>query len=289
MAEKMLELGEGLEIWKCNVNEIREQDVNARVMNKKMFDRLTSNIKKDGRLESLPFCALTDSGIEIVSGHHRTRAARAAGIDDIFIILDVTGMSRDKIMSKQLSHNSLQGEDNEQLVREIYSQIKDAEEKIAAFIDAEMELKLSKAKTDDIVFDLNYKSILVTFLPYEKEMFDKATEKIQGEYDEVYVAELEKLEPFEKALKRVGKEYEIRAMGTTFEKMAEITLEHMGEEVEDDEKVAIRDLFGSAYVPKETAELIKPILEKMKKDGVYASKSDKWKALEVMAKAYKEV
>lgn len=74
--EKCLELGNGLEIWKVNIEDLKEQDVNARYMKAEMFERLTENIKGDGRLESLPFCALTDKGIEIVSGHHRIRAVR---------------------------------------------------------------------------------------------------------------------------------------------------------------------------------------------------------------------
>lgn len=281
MSTKMLELGDGLEIWQVDIDEIREQDVNARAMNKKMFDRLTANIKKDNRLESLPFCALTDKGIEIVSGHHRTRAARSAGIRDIFIIIDVTGMSRDRILAKQLSHNSIQGEDNEQLVKEIYSQIKDAEEKITAFINADLELDLKKAKTNDIVFDLDYKTILVTFLPYEEEVFERAAKKIEGKYDAVYAAELKQIENFAKALKKTGKEYEIRAMGTTFEKMAEIVNQHFGDEPEEQERVALRDIFGTGYIPKETADKLIKIIEKVKKEQKLNS-SEKWKVLDIL-------
>ena len=285
MSERVLELGQGLEIWKVDLNELREQDLNARVMDKKMFERLSANIAKDGRLESLPFCAKTDNGIEIVSGYHRVRAARTAGLLEIFTIVDVTGLSRDKIASKQLSHNSIQGEDNEQIVKEIYRQIEDAEAKLSAFIDEDLDIELDKVKTSDIIFDLELKTVMINFLLYEKEVFDRAANLINGKYDEVYVAEKGAIKPFESALKRIGKEYDIRAMGTSLEKMAEITLEHLGEEVEEDEKVALRDIFGTAYIPREMAEIVKEAIEKCKKENDVENK-DRWQTAVIMAQRY---
>jgi ParB-like chromosome segregation protein Spo0J len=129
MKEKLLELGQGLELWKVGVDELREQDTNARSMPKEMFQRLTETIGRDKRLESLPFCALTPKGVEIVSGHHRVRTARAAEVKDIYILVDVTGLTPSEIAAKQLAHNSIEGTDNEQLVREIYAKIEDAASK----------------------------------------------------------------------------------------------------------------------------------------------------------------
>src|ERR1035437_10075790 len=79
--QKIVELGNGLELWRVHPSTLREQDVNARAMPKAMFERLAQTIARDKRLESLPLCAKTDKGLEIISGHHRVRAATAAGID----------------------------------------------------------------------------------------------------------------------------------------------------------------------------------------------------------------
>lgn len=280
--EKMLDIGNGLKITKVNIEELREQDLNARSMNGNMFERLTANIKKDNRLESLPFCAETENGLEIVSGHHRVRACRTAGITEIFVILDDTGMDRNKIRSKQLSHNSIQGEDNTQLVKEIYALIDDAEQKLAAYIDPELEDILDKVSTKDVTFDLDIKTILVNFLSYEADIFQKAAEKLNKAYDSIYVADIKNLEPFMECIKRVGKEYDIRAMNTTFSKMAEIVLEHLGEEQESEERIALRDIFGTAYIPCEVGEVLKQVVEKLKKSGDI-SNSNKWQALEYMA------
>src|SRR6266699_1322539 len=47
-----------------------------------------------------------------ISGHHRTRAATAAGLSELFVLVDVTGLSRSQIAAKQLAHNAIEGQDN---------------------------------------------------------------------------------------------------------------------------------------------------------------------------------
>ena len=107
--ERILELGNGLELWKVHPSALREQDVNARSMPKAMFERLSQTIGRDKRLESLPLCARTEKGLEIISGHHRTRAATAAGLSELFTLVDVTGLTRSQIAAKQLAHNAIEG------------------------------------------------------------------------------------------------------------------------------------------------------------------------------------
>src|SRR5262249_25601288 len=117
--QRVLELGSGLELWRVPPSALREQDVNARSMPKAMFERLAQTIGGDKRLESLPLCAKTERGLELISGHHRTRAATAAGLTEMFTLVDVTGLSRSQIAAKQLAHNAIEGTDNEQLLAEI--------------------------------------------------------------------------------------------------------------------------------------------------------------------------
>ena len=91
--EKLAELGHNLELWRVHIDELHEQEKNARVMDPRTFDRLTANISKGGRLEQLPFCALRAGEIEVVSGHHRIRAARAAELMEVFVLVDTSGLS----------------------------------------------------------------------------------------------------------------------------------------------------------------------------------------------------
>jgi hypothetical protein len=116
MSERVADLGGGLELWRFNVDETIEQDLNARAQPKEMFERLTATIGKDGRLEALPFLAQTQRGLEIVSGHHRVRAARAADVTDIYGVVDVTNLTRDQIAAKQLAHNAISGYDDTQII-----------------------------------------------------------------------------------------------------------------------------------------------------------------------------
>ena len=159
-----MELGEGLEIWKVLLADIHEQDVNARAMSQQAFLQLTETIKKTKRLESLPLCVLKDSRIEVVSGHHRTRAARKAQMKEIWILIDVTDMPRDFIVAKQLAHNSIQGEDNPDLLAKLFGEIGDSEARIEAFIETDMaildtDVRLS-SREPDVVFETKIVSLL---------------------------------------------------------------------------------------------------------------------------------
>ena len=50
--EKIYDMGTGLIIAKVQLDKVREQDINARIMRKEMQDQLTANIKNRGQLES---------------------------------------------------------------------------------------------------------------------------------------------------------------------------------------------------------------------------------------------
>jgi len=88
-------------IKQVHIDSLREQDINPRILPNTAMRQLIKNIGNRGMLESLPYCVQTDKGIEIVSGHHRVRAARAADLAEIYILLDTSGLSRDEIKAKQ--------------------------------------------------------------------------------------------------------------------------------------------------------------------------------------------
>ena len=195
--EVVADLGAGLEIWKVNVEDLKEQDLNARYMKADMFERLTENIRADGRLESLPFCALTEKGLEIVSGHHRVRAARQAQIFEIFCIVDITGMSRDRIKSKQLSHNSIDGYDNAELVKRIYDSIGDAKARLEAFVPEELVEQFKRVSVGDVNVEMDIQQVQLMFFKYEQHCIKKL-EKYLDENDEAFAAELKQFENVKK-------------------------------------------------------------------------------------------
>jgi hypothetical protein len=50
-------IADGLVIKWVDVVNLKEQDLNAQVMEPRKFDALTQNIKLRGMLESLPYCS----------------------------------------------------------------------------------------------------------------------------------------------------------------------------------------------------------------------------------------
>lgn len=293
--EKLLDLGGNLCIYKVHVDELKEQDVNARTMPKQMFDRLSKTIGRDARLESLPFIAQTEQGLEIVSGHHRVRASRAADVQEIHAIVDVSGLTPSQIKAKQLAHNSIAGEDNEQLLAKIYEDISEVDDRLEAFIDPEsLDLKVDIVNVDNVDIGLEFITSLVVFMPYEKTLFERACDQLQqqgvgADVEQVYVADKEVVELWKNLVKRVGDEYDVRSLGTTMSLMGEIVLEHMGIDLDDDPmeggRVHLRDIVGQTYIPEEAAEVIERAVEKMaEKNDI--SKKNRWQCLEYLAADY---
>lgn len=261
--EVVANLDAGLEIWKVNVEDLKEQDLNARYMKAEMFERLTENIRSDGRLESLPFCAVTERGLEIVSGHHRVRAARQAQIFDIFCIVDVTGMSRDRIKSKQLSHNSIDGYDNSEIVKRIYDSIGDAKARLEAFVPEELVEKFKKVSVGDVNVDMDIQQIQMMFFKYEQHCVKKL-EQYLNENDEAYAAEISTFEKVKKMIAETGKEYNIRAAGTIFARLCEIALSRY--EGSDLDHKYLADVMKTTLLTPEQAERFESALKKKEKD-----------------------
>jgi len=286
--ERILDLGNGLELWKVHPSSLREQDVNARSMSKPMFERLSLTIARDKRLESLPLCAKTERGLEIISGHHRVRAATAAGISEMFVLVDVTGLTRSQIAAKQLAHNSIEGQDNDQLLAEIYRQIEDAELKLEAFIDEKLDVEIPKVKIEGLDVEIDFKMVLLIFLPRVKERLDKALEYLRSSgqrLDGVYIAADSDYAPLEKAVRKINEEYDVRVVADIIGKMADLALEACGESVADPERTSLKDVFGTTWVPKEAASVIRDAVQKMVKAGD-VGQQNRWQVLEYWAAEY---
>jgi len=241
--EKVIDLEEwGMSIWKGHPDALREQDKNARVMDKNLFDRLKSNISKEKRLESLPLCAKRNDRFEIVSGHHRIRAARMAGLDTIFWICPMEEMTKGQIKSKQLAHNAIEGEDDLQTLREIYLEIEDLELRMETGInplDLDIpEMGVIKNESLDIMFD--YKQVTLLFLPSGCEKFltllDHVSEDIVG------VAPREEYEKIAIALRKVSACEDIRNLTAVFQKIAEIVEIYYNAMKDDSPQQIIKDL-----------------------------------------------
>lgn len=225
--EKALDMGNGISVWKVSLDLLREQDRNARVMSPDKFDRLTENIRKDMRLESLPLCVVSvnqagNEEFHILSGHHRTRAARAAGLREIYVMVIEGGLSKDQIRAKQLAHNALSGYDDPMLLQELYAEIGDIDAKLESGILAgELDIDLPALQADDITFDFDYEMIQLLFLPRQKQRFDEVIGLLEKDAD-AYVADKADFSRLRDVMVDISKRENIRNASAIMARMIDI-------------------------------------------------------------------
>ena len=230
--QRLFEISKDFAIWRVPIELLREQDKNARVMDIGKFERLVENIKQDGRMESMPLCQLKknkagNDEFYIISGHHRTRAAIKAGLTELLCLVIEREMSRDEIISKQLSHNSLVGYDDPQVLKELYSEIDAVNSKIySGLIDLDIELPSQNIQVDDIKIDLNYELINILFLPTEVKMLDKIIKMLDTDAS-VMIADKKDFDKFAAQARKIAHRDNIRNVSAIFARMLEIIDEYL--------------------------------------------------------------
>lgn len=225
-------------IKQIDINDLREQNANPRILPNSAMRQLIKNVGNRGILESLPYCVQTENNIEIISGHHRVRAARAAGFNDIFILLDISGLTRDEIKAKQLAHNSINGFDDPELLAELYNSITSAEDRLEAYINEDaLAAQLEKMQTiaiGDIGTDLNFRQVSFLFLPHQLEKFNDVFDVIERDRELICISELEYYDKFKAALLKIRECDDIRSVGMILSKMCDITQEYYEKKEEEE-------------------------------------------------------
>jgi hypothetical protein len=261
--QRLLDLGAGLEIWKVDVDGLIEQDVNARSMPASMFERLAETIGRDQRLESLPLVAQTDRGLEIVSGHHRTRAARAQALTEIHVIVDTTGLDADAIKAKQLAHNA------------IYGAIADVDRRLEAYMPESVVGETPAVQIPSIDLTLDYRTVTILFLPHQHETFERALEQasstLTSDLERLHVSQREVFDEFRTALDKVRRNYDVRSSGAAL--------------AQEREAVPVFDLLGTSTIPSEAAAVIDRAIGTMEQRGEI-TRTGRWRALELLCADY---
>ena len=271
--ESIADMGAGLIIAKVATSFLREQDINARIMKNEMQRQLTDNIKKRGQLESLPFCALTqnETRIEIISGHHRIRSAKEAGLEYIFVILDVSGLNRSKITAKQIAHNAISGFDDQSTLKELVKMLDDVDDMIESYagkdILKEPDAELDKYLSPTVKFD--WKNVMLMFLPHQIADLDKLAEaavKLSPDY--IGLVGIEEYKPFIEALAKYQAFADVKNVGAAIHSMTRLALASMEEAgyTESTQWVQLSSIFGAAAVSKETAEIISSAVKKWQRN-----------------------
>jgi ParB-like chromosome segregation protein Spo0J len=295
--ERLLDLGQGLALWRVHVDDLIEQPLNARAMTPAMFKRLQATIERDGRLESIPFAAVTSTDpvrIEVVSGHHRERAARGAAVFYVSVLADETGLTPDQIRAKQLAHNAIEGEDEAQIIARIFEAITDVDARLEAFIEPPGPPP-APVRLPRLELDLAYRTVQLVFLAGDAAEFERAMEQIKDdgalsdEAARLFLVDRDLFALWTKAVARFGREYDARAVTVQVSCMLRAALTHLGLtepglDVQD-EWVPLAELLGSALVPPEAAVVIGQAVQALTKAGKAEPKAG-WQAIVELCEDY---
>lgn len=242
MAEEQpqgMKIGDGLYIALADPSTLREQDINAQVMNPHLFDQLTENVKTRGQLESLPYCYQYqgEGTIEIISGHHRVRAAVAAGLESIPILLDTQEMKRSEKVAKQIAHNQLSGEQDTDTLRTMLTMIDDIDDMITTGLPDDL---LPTPDSDDTALlvpsaDFAWRTVTLMFLPEDLEDLEAAVDQIDKNTSMVGLADREIYEKFSSALVRWAGEMNIHNMSTALHELVRVAEDDLARKAAEDD------------------------------------------------------
>ncbi|MEV0755287.1 ParB/Srx family N-terminal domain-containing protein [Streptosporangium sp. NPDC050280] len=213
-----LKIGDDLWVMQVEIASLREQDINAQVMQPRHFERLTENIRNRGALESLPYCHQPggEGPIEIISGHHRCRAARAAGHSHVWALVDTRRMRRSEIIAKQIAHNELHGDPDRDILAHLVALIDNVDDLLATGLP---EDALPTVAPDDTKLSIphgefDWRVATLMFLPHQMTDFKDAIKILDNATDLLGVANTEQFDEFSAAVYEFGRCRDIRNFTT---------------------------------------------------------------------------
>ena len=200
---------------------------NAHYMDRRLFEQLTANVKRDRNLSSLPFCWQRPDGKKVVlSGNHRVAAAVDAGVPAILVLYTDAELSRAEQTAVQLSHNALVGRDNAVLLKELWTEIADVSLKAYTGLD-EAAIKaiqpVDLTALDDTA--LRYEELRIFFLPSEIDRLGDVLKRLGGSTHPRFAAPLDHWDAFFEALLTFKEAAGILNTGAALLAMADIVME----------------------------------------------------------------
>ena len=236
----VVDIGGGLELRKVVIAKVREQPVNDIIFDPYRFDRLTENIREREAMESIPLVYDDGSGnLATVSGHHRLRAATAAGLTEAWVLVETRKMTPGELASKQIAHNQLVGKSDPEILAELLKVV-------AANVDDLLRTGLTAEELPQVgsitmalgqpVADFDFRTITFTFLPHQLDGFERIIDRIPPS-DLVGVATMKQYDAFTKAVASFIRIKNVRHIGTVLSlltKMAEQAVAEHEEEPDGD-------------------------------------------------------
>ncbi len=282
---KLVDLGDGMELWMVGIDELREADVNAQVMAPAKFDQLVDNIRQRGALEQFPYCHLPadiaePTHLDIISGHHRSRAARVAGLTEIPTIVDRTNMDRGEQVAKQIAHNALVGESDADVLRRMVAEISNPDQLLATGLDVDL-LPTPKAADESILpapaVPFTWRTIVFTFTPAQQDDFSELIDKVDKTGDLYGYASIEHYRKLIDALSTVRRERSIVSVGTAISYMVNAGLQRLAEDPQPDTATTpVVEVMGTGVIPDDIADQIRHKIDHAYETGLLTDTDSPW-------------
>lgn len=301
MAEQELTLRTKIE--KRNPNDLKLLDVNARFMRKEQYDILVANVKRDGGLTSVPLVWRDpETGVEeVLSGNHRTMAARDAGFTEIDVMLIEQPLSAQQRTAIQLSHNAIVGEDDPATLRVLYEFLDDVDMRAYSGLDDKaLDLLDETTVAPMSEANLDYQSMLMVFLPHEleaaREAFDEARRRVSGGAD-VFMAGMAQYEPVLDALETAHSAANVTNVAAALsvilmvfednlDALQEWWADENGNPKHKGNGAPMETVFGTRVVKQDVASTILKALKEARKRGDMGKAGDPWEFMQMLASEY---
>lgn len=175
--------------------------------------------------------------IAIVSGHHRARAARAAGLQEFAVLVDTNAMPMSLIRAKQIAHNELTGRPDEEILRQMIEQIDSVDDLLVSGLPEDyLPAPERSATTLDLPHaEFDWKMVTLMFLPAQLDRLDELVSSVQSQTDVVGVARQDQFVEFSKALVQYGQVMDIKNMAAVIDKLTQVALREMSDLAVDDQ------------------------------------------------------
>ena len=281
------------EIIKINPRDIKLLKVNARYMKPDEYQRLVANIKKDGQLTSVPFCYYNENNeIEVLSRNHRVMASIDAGLNEIKVMISKTKLTKEQALAIQLSHNSICGQDDEELLKKLYGQLEDLEFKEYSGLTDDFFNFCKEVEKDLKVPNLSYQALNLLFCPEELEEIKQVLVSISDLINSNHIiSNMKDYDEYLETSTAISKCLNIKNPSTTFLAMIRLAKENIDKLNEiafnndDVNNIPFYTILGRSDINKEDAIIIDRALNRMISKGEL-KKREKEKGLAILAKLY---
>jgi hypothetical protein len=283
------------EIRQFDPRELVLLEENARFMRHEQFNRLVANVRRDGRLTSVPLAwRMPDGRYQVLSGNHRTKAAVEAGLELIDVMAIDQDLSEQQRIALQLSHNAIAGEDDSTTLASLFEKLEDIDWREYSGLDDKLLDLLQPADIASISeANLDFQTLTIVFLPDELDRVKKSMEAAMAlvSADETWLARYSAFDGLMEALADISKAYDVTNTATGFDLFLEVFDRHR-EEIRDgwyDQEtdtlrrkswIPVSSVTG-LYAPAEEMRLVLKALEKIKRGD---SKMPSWQALVELAR-----